>query len=84
MTTKNNTTKILSKIPKEIKNKYRIRNQWRNPKDRFIEIHNPSYINIDDDGHLEVTERQSVFCIQNNKVSVSLWKNDISMHTTVY
>lgn len=71
--------KALTLLPKEIKSRYLIIRQ----KD-CVEVHVPSYINIDFDERFCVESNETVHMIKNSKVCVTLWNDVDYMHVTVY
>lgn len=75
---KTQSTKAFHQIPKEIRNKYHIHNEWH---DNSISIHEPAFINVDEP---RVEKHGCVYTIRNDKVNVSLWIGNFYMHTTVY
>lgn len=80
---KNKTTEIFHQIPKEIRKTYSIRNRY-GKNEECIEVHFPSYVNIDLDFALRVENRKHVIAIINDKVAVTLWKRVEELHVTVF
>ena len=71
--------KALSLIPKKVKEIYQIYKH-----ENCIEVHSPSYVNINFDERFKVSQDSSTFMIQNDKCIVNLWKKSKRMHVTIY
>ena len=71
-------------IPKKIKEKYRIV-KWKDAitiSDPFWNA--PNYVKIDFDKKFEVTKNEREIQIKNSKCCVSLSKNYINIHMTIF
>ena len=71
--------KILSLIPKKVKETYHVRKR----KD-CIEIHFPMYVHIDFDEGFEITKHETDIRIRNNKCAVCLYSDMTYIHITIF
>ena len=71
--------KVLTLLPKEIKDKYYIERE-----NDALHLHTFGYINIDIDEKFSVTDEGTTWAIRNSRVCVTLWKKNITRHITVY
>ncbi len=71
--------KVLTLIPKKIKETYQIYKR----KD-CIEVHFPAYVNIQFDKEFKITQNKETIAIINDKCCVTLWKKIKEQHITIY
>ena len=53
-------------------------------KPETVHIHDPAYVNIERDKRFEISGKGCVWTLRNSKCIVTLWKNTVSMHVTIY
>ena len=71
--------KILTLIPKKIKETYQIEK-----RKNCMEVHSPAYINIQFDKEFRITQNEETINFKNSKCCVSVWKKRKIQHITIY
>ena len=69
----------LDKIPKEIKNQYRLREV-----ENMLYIHQPSFIGLKIDSSLKVKILKNIVMIENKVCSIDLSRVSLRTHTTIF
>jgi len=71
--------KINEILPKEMIEKYQI-----SISDGMLHIQNPTYVGVVINENFKVAENDTVFTINNGNAAISLWKERVITHTTIF